>query len=477
MKNSKPLYLTTTLPYVNADPHIGFAVELLHADAYARFNRLIGRDVFFNFGTDEHGQKIWQKAQDSGRDVQEYVDDYAKRFDNLKEALNLSYDAFIRTTDPHHINAAQEMWRRADVAGDIYKKSYTGLYCVGCEAFVKEGDLVDGKCPNHPTQMPEEISEENYFFRFSKYQDRLLEYLKGDVILPDWRKEEAIKFVQNGLEDFSISRQKERMPWGVPVPEDDEQVMYVWFDALTNYISTLGWSEDKEGKFEKYWTGGEVLQFAGKDQVRFQSLIWQAMLFSVGVKNTDKVIYNGFITSAGQKMSKSLGNVISPFDMVEKYGTDAVRYYLLRHIHPYEDSDMTEEKLRDAYNGNLANGLGNLTARIMKMAEDNLPEAPEIPDNTIPESFKKAVSGFQFNEAMEIVWREIGELDAKIQETAPFKLVKEDKEKALEIIQELAVRLYTVGRMLNPLMPQTSVKIKEAIKQNKKPETLFPRIS
>jgi len=482
MASEKPLYLTTTLPYVNDDPHVGFALEIVQADSIARLNRLLGREVFFNFGVDEHGQKILKKAESGGREVGEYVDFYAKRFEKLKDTLNLSYDNFIRTTEASHIEAAQEMWKRADQRGDIYKKKYQGLYCVGCEMYVKENDLVDGKCPNHPNSTPEVISEDNYFFRFSKYEKELIEYLEKDSILPVWRKEEALKFVKSGLEDFSISREKSRMSWGIPVPNDDSQVMYVWFDALTNYISTLGWPGDIEGKFQKFWQDGETIQFAGKDQVRFQSLIWQAMLISAEVRNTDKIFYHGFITSGGQKMSKSVGNVISPIDLVERYpsarsdGTDALRYYLLRHIHPTEDSDITDEKFVDAYNGNLSNGLGNLVSRIMKMAEDNLSSAPEISDNTISDEFKSALQDFNFNVAMDIIWKEIGELDSKIQETEPFKLIKEDKESAIEIIKELIIRLYSVGNMLEPLMPETSAKIKEAISANQKPENLFPRI-
>jgi methionyl-tRNA synthetase len=475
MSDKKPLYLTTTIPYVNAKPHIGFALEIVQADSYARYSRLMGREVFFNFGTDEHGQKVWQKAQEAGRDVQEYVNDYSEKFKLLKGALGLSYDAFVRTTDPHHISAAQELWKLCEK--DIVKKNFKGLYCVGCELFVKESDLVDGKCPDHPNTPPEEVEEENYFFKFSNYSKELLEYLKGEVILPEWRRQEAIKFVENGLEDFSISRLSSRMPWGVPVPGDDDHVMYVWFDALTNYISTLGWPEDTEGNFKKFWQNGETIQFAGKDQIRFQSLMWQAMLFSAGIKNTDKVIYHGHITSGGQKMSKSIGNVVDPLEIVEKYGTDALRYYLLRHIHPFDDSDFTMEKFHEVYTGNLVNGLGNLASRVMKMAEDNLDSAPEIPESTIPLDFKEAIETFRFNEAADIVWKEIGELDALIQEKEPFKLVKTDKEKAEELIQELVVRLYTVGRMLKQLMPETSAKIKEAVKANKKPESLFPRMN
>src|SRR6185503_3299152 len=337
MSAAKPFYITTTLPYVNADPHIGFAFELVEADIIARWQRLQKRDVFFTTGTDEHGQKIFQKAQEQGQDVKAYVDYFAEHFKMLDKGLNLSNDAFIRTTDPSHVKAAQELWKRCAQAGDIYKKKYKGLYCVGDEAFLKESDLVNGRCPNHPNMEPIEIEEENYFFKLSAYQEQLLTYLSNEsVALPNWRREEAISFVSQGLEDFSISREKARMSWGIEVPGDASQVMYVWFDALANYISTLGWP-DEEGNFKKFWTEGEVVQLAGKDQVRFQSIIWQAMLMSAGIKNTDKVIYHGFITSGGQKMSKSLGNVIDPASLVAEYGTDAVRLFLARHVHPFED--------------------------------------------------------------------------------------------------------------------------------------------
>lgn len=482
MSDKKPLYLTTTLPYVNAKPHIGFALEIVQADSYARYSRLMGREVFFNFGTDEHGQKVWQKAQEAGKGVQKYVDEYAEKFKLLKGALDLSYDAFVRTTDPHHVSAAQELWKLCEK--DIVKKNFKGLYCVGCELFVKESDLVDGKCPDHPNTVPEEVEEENYFFKFSNYSKELLEYLKGEVILPEWRRQEAIKFVENGLEDFSISRLSSRMPWGVPVPGDEEHVMYVWFDALTNYISTLGWPENTEGDFEKFWRNGETIQFAGKDQIRFQSLMWQAMLFSAGIKNTDKVIYHGHITSGGQKMSKSIGNVVDPLEIVGKYGTDALRYYLLRHIHPFDDSDFTMEKFHEVYTANLVNGLGNLVSRVMKMSEsygvevfvkideEYLLNHPHIgiKDNL------ELLNSFKFNECMQGIWHTIGEIDFLIQKEEPFKLIKEDEEKAKSIVSDLLTRLLYISIMLKPIMPATSKKIQDAIEANKKPDSLFPRI-
>ncbi len=475
MEQKKPLYITTTLPYVNADPHIGFALEIVQADIVARYQRLAGRDVFFTTGTDEHGQKIFQIATKEGRDVQEYVDHFAGQFGKLKEALNLSYGAFIRTTEDRHIEAAQELWRRCEQAGDIYKKKYKGLYCVGDEMFLKETDIVDGKCPNHPNMEPVEIEEENYFFRLSAYQDKLLAYLaREDSILPDWRRQEAIKFVSDGLEDFSISREKARMSWGIPVLGDETQVMYVWFDALTNYISTMGWP-DTEGDFKKYWQEGEVVQVAGKDQVRFQSVMWQAMLMSGQVKNTDKVVYHGFITSGGQKMSKSLGNVIDPFAIVAEYGTDALRYFLARHVHPFDDSDVTMERFKDVYNADLANGLGNLAARILTLAQAHLAGPVDVAFVPYPKEYAEAFEKFEIHRAAEYVWGLIQVLNQKITETEPFKVIKTDPEKGKELIVELVKELAVIDLLLEPLMPQTSKKIIEAIMANKKPENWFPR--
>lgn len=408
--------------------------------------------------------------------MQEYVDYYAGQFSRLKDGLNLSCDNFIRTTDPAHVAAAQELWRRCAAAGDIYKKKYKGLYCVGDEMFLKESDLVEGKCPNHPSMEPQEIEEENYFFRLSAYQEKLITYLSGEgVIIPGWRRKEALDFVSGGLEDFSISREKARMSWGVPVPDDETQVMYVWFDALANYISTLDWPEDAEGKFEKFWNGGEVVQVAGKDQVRFQSIMWQAMLMSAGIKNTDQVLYHGFITSGGQKMSKSLGNVIEPFALVEEYGTDALRYFLLRHVHPFEDSDVTLERFKEAYNADLANGLGNLASRVLTLAEHNLDRPVEVEWQPLPEEYTGALERYECNKAAEYVWERVAALDARITNDAPFKVVKENPEKGQAMIIEMVKELACIDQMLEPLMPATSKKIIDAILANKKPENLFPR--
>jgi methionyl-tRNA synthetase len=369
------------------------------------------------------------------------VDRFAQEFKKLGAALDLSYDRFIRTTEPGHYAAAQEMWRRCAAAGDIYKKKYRGLYCVGDEMFLKDSDLVDGRCPNHPNMEPVMLEEENYFFKLSGYQAKLEEYLsRPGVIMPEWRQQEALAFVRQGLEDFSISREAARLSWGVPVPGDEGQVMYVWFDALTNYISTLGWP-DEGGNFKKFWDEGDVVQVAGKDQVRFQSVMWQAMLMSAGLKNADRVYYHGFITSGGQKMSKSLGNVISPYELVERYGTDAARYLLLRPVHPFEDSDITWPKLDEWYNAGLANGLGNLAARIMQLAQTHLAEPVEVSWQPLPKEFSEALERFEINKAAEVVWERIKLLDQQITDTQPFKVIKTDPAKGKALIAALVKEL------------------------------------
>jgi methionyl-tRNA synthetase len=474
MEAGRPHYITTTLPYVNASPHMGHALEFVQADTLARYFRLQGNDVFFNMGVDEHGQKIARKADEQAIDRQAYVDKYAAEFDSLTQALNLSYDSFIRTTDPAHKVAAQYIWQQCVAAGDIYKKQYHGWYCVGCESFKTDSDLVDGKCPEHGTE-PEEIAEENYFFKLSNYQDYLIEYLSQDgVVVPEWRRKEALAFVEAGLEDISISREVSRMDWGVPVPDDSAHVMYVWFDALTNYISCLGWPEDASGNFTKYWQNGQTLQLAGKDQLRFQSILWQAMLKSAGVEATDQVFYHGFINSGGQKMSKTIGNVIDPYELVERYGTDATRYIMLRHVHPTSDSDLTWEKMDEYYTANLVNGLGNLTARIMKMSETHL-------DNAVIESpsvgkYFSALDQYDFQSASDEMWRLISDLDEKITETEPFKLIKTNPAEAKVILCDLKEKLYVVAHLLEPFMPSTSKAIKVAIENNQKPDNLFARL-
>ncbi len=476
----KPFYLTTTLPYVNAEPHIGFALEMVQADTYVRYKQLTGHEVFFNTGTDEHGLKILRKAQEEGKDPQAYTDEYATKFSVLKELLNLSYNHFIRTTDTHHKLAAQEFWRRCLKNGDIYINTYQVKYCVGCELEKSDSELEDGKCPLHPKLDLELINEENYFFRWSKYQQPLLDYYKQtpDFIQPEGKFKEIINFVEAGLKDFSISRLKEKLPWGVPVPDDEDHVMYVWFDALVNYISTTGWPENEE-EFTKWWPG---VQVAGKDNLRQQTAMWQAMLMSAHLPNSKQIFIHGFITSNGQKMSKSLGNVINPIELVEKYGTDAVRYYLLREIPGLDDGDFSYQRMQEVYESDLANELGNLVTRVTTMAAKDeltvaIDESLEWTDR-IPKVFRdgtgiKNIEAFQFHFALHDLWEEIKKLNKSINDTEPWKLTSEERKPFLtQVIQQIN----SIAVALQPFLPTTADTILKASSGIiKKCPPLFPK--
>ena len=500
----KTFYITTTLPYVNADPHVGFAMEIIRADVIARAKKLQGYEVFFNTGTDEHGQKLFTAAEKEGKDVQIYVDEYAEKFRGLKDLLGISDDVhFIRTTDAHHVKSAQEFWKRCKANGYIYKKTYQTKYCVGCELEKTDSELNEaGQCSIHPNNKIELIDEENYFFKFSKFngrghKDSLLDFYdkpeNKNFVIPEFRFHEIKTFVERGLEDFSISRLKSKMSWGVPVPDDSEHVMYVWFDALVNYISTLGWPDPlsyvgegrgevqhDENLFEKFWVHGTPTQYAGKDNLRQQSAMWQAMLMAASLPNSHQIVINGFITGEGGiKMSKSIGNVINPYDVVAEYGTDALRYFVLRELSSFEDSPFTMERFKECYNAGLANGIGNLTSRIMTMAETNLEQFPEIPPMTLTEDWVKAIEAvneFNLKEAMDVVFSHVTELDEIIQKKEPFKLVKINKAEAVEIINDLVIKLHNIAQMLTPVLPDTAQKIKEIINSHKKPATpLFLR--
>ncbi len=452
---------------------MGHALELVRADAIARYKKLAGYEVYFNTGTDEHGMKVYEKAKEKNLPIQEFVDQGFETFKNQLKMFGITSEAhFIRTTDRHHVQSAQYFWKLVDKNGFIYKKNYEAKYCMGCESEKTDSEILNDECKDHPGIKLKIINEENYFFKYSAFQEKLLEFYEEhkNFVIPEFRFNEMKAFVKNGLQDFSISRIKEKMPWGIPVPGDDAQVMYVWFDALTNYISTFGWPEDTE-QFEKYWIKGTPTQYCGKDNTRFQGAMWQAMLMAAGLPGSHQIVVDGFITGEGGiRMSKTLGNVVDPRDIVKEYGTDALRYFLLREVSSFEDSPFTLERFKDAYNSGLANGLGNLSSRILTLSEKYLEKSPEISEKLTSQEFSDYLEKFDIQKATEYVWHKIGELDKSIQETEPFKIVKVDQGKGKKLISNMVVQLCEIAKMLNPIMPETSEKILKLIKENKKPE-------
>lgn len=486
--NKKSFYITTTLPYVNAKPHIGFAREVVQADVLARYQKLLGKEVYFNTGTDEHGQKIYQEAKKEKLDPKEYADKIVGSWKELENLLDLEYDRFIRTTDEDHIEAAKKFWQTCDENGYIYKKDYKTKYCVGCELEKTDSELVDEKCPDHPNQELEIREEENYFFRFSQFQEKLLDFYQNnpDFVKPAKRFNEVKKFIENGPKDFSISRLKEKMPWGIEVPEDPDHVMYVWFDALVDYISTLEWpysapqsgaSKGRPNLFKKFWEESEErVQFCGKDNLRQQSAMWQSMLMAAEVKNSSRIFVNGFIIVDGQKMSKSIGNVISPKEMVERYGTDGTRYLLLSTGSFGEDTDITWEKLDEKYNADLANGLGNLLSRVIKLArKDNFQFSISNFQSISNGKFDKYFNDMALDQVLKGIWDITRKNDQYIEEKKPWELAKSDPNKFKKVISEITEDLAKIAIFLEPFMPDTSGKIKKAL-ETKEVEPLFERI-
>jgi len=480
-------YITTAIDYVNGAPHIGHALEKIQADAVARHERGKGRSVFFLTGTDEHGAKIARAAAAAGKTPQEFADATSAQFKALKETLNLSWDDFIRTTDREkHWPGAEFMWRKLEEAGDLYKKSYKGLYCVGHEAFITEKDLVDGKCRDHLTA-PETVEEENYFFRLSKYSKVIGEKIRsGELqIIPESRKNEILSLIDHpGLEDVSFSRPRKDLAWGVPVPGDKAQTMYVWCDALTNYVSAIGYGRNEDWK--KWWPA--EVQVLGKDILRFHAAIWPGMLLAAGLALPRKLFVHGHLSVDGQKMSKTIGNVVDPFALVKQYGTDAVRYYLLREIPSGEDGDFSEEKFRERYNADLANGLGNFAARVLTLGsgmgdlDGGTKPGAEITAK-IAET-KAAVDAkmqqFQFHEALAAILGLVSFGDEYVNKSEPWKIADTVKKK--EIVFNLVVLLDNIAAMILPFLPETSAKITQCIVWQgstltaKKGGALFPRL-
>ena len=450
-------YITTSIAYTNGDPHIGYALELIQADVLARFHRsLILDGTYFLTGVDQNGLKNYQTALKENLSPQEFVDARAARFQELTAAANISNDDFIRTTDrERHWPAAQKLWTQLLDRGDIYLKKYKGLYSVRAERFVTQHELDEDQGREH--SLVEEIEEENYFFALSKYQDKLRELISTDQlrIVPHSKKQEMLNFIDQGLEDVSFSRAADKLPWGIPVPNDPSQTMYVWCDALTNYISALGYGSENTELFDTFWPAD--VHAIGKDIVRFHAIYWPAMLLSAELPLPKAIYCHGHINVEGQKMSKSLGNVISPFDLIDKYGTDPVRYFLLREIPTTSDGDYSEGRFKDRYNDDLANGLGNLVARVAKLCQKsgaNFHAQPCSPKDH--PDYLKAVDQFELNRALEYIWTLIKAADQQVDSTKPWTLEGEDLTK---ILKDLVNQIVCIATLLQPFLPDTSTKI------------------
>ena len=470
-------YITTPIYYINDKPHIGSAYTTIVADTLARWRRQKGEDVLFLMGVDENSQKTVDAAKKTGEEIASYTDRLAHAFESAWEKLFISNTDFIRTTEERHVKTVQDFWERLDAAGDIYLDKYEGLYCKGCEEFKKEDDLVDGLCPIHKVA-PELVSEENYFFRLSKYQKQLLEFYGAneDFVAPANRFQEVKSFVEAGLEDISFSREKR--DWGIPVPNDSHQVIYVWADALVNYISAIG--------IEGWEDHPADIHAVGKDILRFHAVIWPAMLMSAGLPLPGQIIANGFLTVNGVKISKSLGNAIDPLDLAARYGVDAVRYFLLREIPFGADGDFSEEKMKERYNADLANGLGNFAARVLALAEKEtlifgLPDDEfEKRIAVMKTSVAKKTGEFKFNEALMTIWDALAFGDRYINEKKVWAIT--DDAARRKAIFNLMTLLDNVAVALVPFLPETSRKITDAIQWEektlhaKKIEVLFPRV-
>ncbi len=493
-------YITTAIDYANAKPHIGHALEKVQADVLARYHREKGFKTFFLTGTDEHGVKVFRKAQEEKKDPQIFADEITEDFKHLKSALNLSWDDFIRTSDRvRHWPGAQLVWEKLVQAGDIYKKNYKGLYCVGCERFITEKDLEKGECRDHKKK-PEVVEEENYFFRLSKYSKEIELRIKKNelVILPEGRKNEILALIEEGLEDVSFSRPSKDLPWGIPVPGDPAHVMYVWCDALSNYLSAIGYGQSKRQEtsdreenlnFEKWWPADA--QVIGKDILRFHAAIWPGMLLSVGLPLPKKILVHGFIKIEGDKMSKSVGNVIDPFELVKKYGRDAIRYYLLKEIPSHEDGDFSLANLERVYSGELANGLGNFSARVLGLAskfdkfsfKGDLIKVDDLIQDKITGT-KKIVEAkiheFHLHEAVLAINELIAFGDKYVNEHEVWKETEKKKEKILNLV----VILDNVAGLFKSFLPETADKISSCIRWLDsgdlvvtKGEILFPRLN
>ncbi len=464
----KKFYITTAIDYVNSLPHIGTAYEKIGADVIARWRRFMGDDVFFQMGNDEHSINVWKEAKKRGKSPKEYCDEMRKGFEEIWKKLCISYDGFIQTSDPHHENGVKELFSRIEKKGDIYKSKYEGWYCESCEAFLTDKDLTDGLCPNHKSK-PRWVEEENYFFALSKYRDALIKHIKDNpqFILPEMRRNEILSLLNEGLQDISVSRSS--FDWGIALPNDDRHIVYVWFDALINYISAVGFGWD-EKLFKKWWPC--ETHVIGKDITRFHCVIWPPMLMSAGIKLPKTVFGHGFVYLRGEKMSKTLGNIVSPLDVADKFGADTLRYYLMREGSFGRDADFTWEHFISRYNGDLANGIGNLVSRTVGMATRYLgavippPKksalvdiADALPDRVANE-LDPANGDINFHHALAVIWDAAANADRRINDTKPWELAKAGKmEDVASVLSEVAAVIRAIALMLCPFMPETAKKI------------------
>ena len=473
------LYVTTSIPYVNAEPHIGFALELVQADVIARYGRLTGRSVRFQTGTDENAFKNVLAAERLGLTTQELVDRNAKRFRQLNDVLNISADDFFRTTDPRHKHGVHAFWK-AIKSEDIIQRDYLGLYCTGCEDFFLERDLIDGKCPDHGTS-PVEVAESNYFFRLPQYQKWLENCLVSEKleVVPESRKNEVLSFVRRGLTEFSISRAASRTKgWGTPVPDDETQIIYVWVDALINYLSALGYGCGDQ--WRKWWAPDvEKVHVIGKNVWKFHAIYWPALLSAASLPLPDKVVVHGFVTAEGQKISKSLGNTVDPFAVIDRYGPDAIRYYLLRAIPPFGDGDFSLARLDELYRSELSNGLGNLVSRLASLC-NKIGYTSVLPEGqpAAPDAFLTAIEGYKFDRALDELWQIVTTINRDIEQERPWELVNVDSQKLDELLSRWLGQVWVLTTWLEPFLPDICLGIIERLYSGTvaKASPLFPRL-
>jgi len=471
-------FLTTAIAYVNAKPHVGFALELIYADVLARYHRLAGDEVAFLTGTDEHGQKIVRRADEAGKTLREFTDEISQTYRTLAKRLDISNTDFIRTTEERHKRSVAEFWKRVAANGYIYKKKYSGLYCIGCEEFKPEKSLVDGKCPDHQI-VPEYIEEENYFFALTAFEERLkaLYAERPDFVVPEHKFNEVKQLVEGGLEDISISRSRMQLQWGIPVPGDDTQVVYVWFDALLNYLTATGFPD---AGWELAWPAD--LHVIGKEINRFHTVLWPAMLMAAGIELPEQVAVHGWIHVDGQKMSKSLGNVIGPEDLLGFYGVDATRYLLLAQIPFTNDGDWNHERTRQRYGADLANNIGNLVYRVTSMLgkyfQGTVPARVDSDMSGVWAVYRSQMESFRFDQAIDTILAAATALNQDIDTQKPWALAKAgETEKLAGLMYRWLEAIRQIAWMLQPIMPEASTRLLASLGQRVNETSTFENVS